>query len=626
MRNLRYCCICVTICAAMPVTMSFAGYVISQARGDAASIQATVDAFRQSLGTNNGVGGVFTSGRREINWDGVPDTLSAPDLLPGDFFNTNSARGVVLTTPGSGLQVSARSGNPTLTPVRAGNLNSSYPTTFTTFSAERFFYPLRSTITDVYFFVPGTSTPATVSGFGAVFSDVDSPNSASLEFFDSAGISLGKVSAPELPGSQTLSFVSARFTAGERVARVRINSGTYQLGINDTPPNGDVVVIDDFIYPEPTADSTRPTVFQYFPQVADGGGYRTAIVLTNPNPFLATGRIEWFADSGSPLVLTVNGRTGSRSDFAIPPGGVLRLQSDGSGSLETGYARVASDRALSGVALFQIADSRNALVTEAGVLQAVPQQRMSVFAVVNPTINTGIALVNTSGEAALTVLTLLDASGLPVADQVMSIAPGEHLAKFIDQIFNIPGGTFEGALSIYSSDALAATAVRMQLQPNVTISALPVSTVTTEGGRRDFDITPFVGTYRGTWTNPAAGTSGPARIDISANLLTRAAVVTIDFDGNYLGLGDPPAQSLPGTFDANGARVRGQGGLFGNLDVFISPEGFIIGFLTQLAGGTIPVMTYAGLLTPTRLDADYKVFLPNGQTVISILHMQKTID
>ena len=74
-----------------------------------ADIQAAVDGFRNfgDFGTNNGVGGTFPHGRREINWDGVPDARSAPNLLPANFFNSNSPRGVVFFTPGTGFQVSA---------------------------------------------------------------------------------------------------------------------------------------------------------------------------------------------------------------------------------------------------------------------------------------------------------------------------------------------------------------------------------------------------------------------------------------------------------------------------------------------------------------------------------------
>src|SRR4051794_22844622 len=82
--------------------------VFSASGPNAAAIQGTVDGFRANLGTlNPNVAGSFGSGRREINWDGVPDAASAPNPFPANFFNVNSPRGVVFSTPGSGFQVSA---------------------------------------------------------------------------------------------------------------------------------------------------------------------------------------------------------------------------------------------------------------------------------------------------------------------------------------------------------------------------------------------------------------------------------------------------------------------------------------------------------------------------------------
>ena len=88
--------------AADPITFSAAGVNV-------AAVTPTVDAFRTALGTlNPNVAGSFGSGRREINWDGVPDSFAAPNSLPANFFNVNSPRGVVLSTPGTGFQVSAK--------------------------------------------------------------------------------------------------------------------------------------------------------------------------------------------------------------------------------------------------------------------------------------------------------------------------------------------------------------------------------------------------------------------------------------------------------------------------------------------------------------------------------------
>lgn len=238
-----------------PPPSSAASVVRTASGATPADIQAVVDQFRADLGgVNNGVGGGSFSGRREINWDAVPDNFAAPNNLPADFFNINSPRGVVFSTPfGLGFQVSANAINPTNTPARFGNLNANYPASFQTFSPERLFTPVGRNITDVTFFVPGTGIPATVSGFGAVFTDVDSPTSTLLTFFDKNGQTLMSQFVP--PANNGLSFVGVSFNAGEQIASLRITSGNALVGANDD--NGgagslsDVVVMDDFIYGEP---------------------------------------------------------------------------------------------------------------------------------------------------------------------------------------------------------------------------------------------------------------------------------------------------------------------------------------------------------------------------------------
>ena len=218
-----------------------------------ASILAQVTAYRTSLGAlNPNVATSFPSGRREINWDGVPDARSAPNNLPANFFNVNSPRGVVFSTPGTGFQVSANAG---IAPVRFANIDPTYSTSFSTFSAQRLFTALGSNILDVNFFLPGSTTAALTRGFGAVFTDVDLANSTSLQFFDAANLSLGTFFAPVGGASDgTLSFLGVLFSS-PLVSRVRITSGNTALAAGATDQNGgprDVVAMDDFIYGETT--------------------------------------------------------------------------------------------------------------------------------------------------------------------------------------------------------------------------------------------------------------------------------------------------------------------------------------------------------------------------------------
>src|SRR5439155_12569177 len=123
--------------------------VVELATGpNAAAVTPARDAFRNDLGggTVAGANGSFGGLRREINWDGVPDALAAPNNLPPAFFNVNSPRGVVFATPGTGFQVSANAAFP---PVQFGNLDPIYPTFFEPFSPQRLFTPLGSNVVDV---------------------------------------------------------------------------------------------------------------------------------------------------------------------------------------------------------------------------------------------------------------------------------------------------------------------------------------------------------------------------------------------------------------------------------------------------------------------------------------------
>ena len=237
-------------------SMTQAAPVVFEASGASpADIQGAVDGFRTFLGAlNPNVAGSFPSGRREINWDGVPDAFSAPNNLPANFFNANSPRGAVFFTQGTGFQVSADNDNPTNTPPLFGNLNRVFQALFSTFSPQRLFTALGSNITETLFFVPGSSTGATVSGFGSVFTDVNRSDSTVIEYFDVAGRLLFRrnvLSGGARRGS--LSFLGVGFDAGERVFLVRITSGSTIENHGLSVPASDLVVMDDFIYGEPQA-------------------------------------------------------------------------------------------------------------------------------------------------------------------------------------------------------------------------------------------------------------------------------------------------------------------------------------------------------------------------------------
>ena len=219
------------------------------------SIQAKVDAFRAALGDpNNGnAAGPLSSGRREINWDGGgnnPNTALSPTPFDG-FLNT---RGALFTTTAPSNPTDPAFIQATPEGFAAQFNNLTLTNTFGVFSPLRLFSPVGSNITDVSFFIPGSSglVPATVTGFGAIFTDVDLYDSTRIEFFGANNNLIYKQAvAPGIVGDKSLSFLGA--VGSEEIFRVRITSGNATIGsaAEDKAKGIDLVAMDDFIYAEP---------------------------------------------------------------------------------------------------------------------------------------------------------------------------------------------------------------------------------------------------------------------------------------------------------------------------------------------------------------------------------------
>jgi len=85
------------------------------------------------------------------------------------------------------------------------------------FSAQKLFTAVNSNITDVTFFLPGTTSAATTSAFGVVFVDVEVATSTKVEFFDASNSLLFSRFAL-VGGNQGLSFLGAAANAGTTIS------------------------------------------------------------------------------------------------------------------------------------------------------------------------------------------------------------------------------------------------------------------------------------------------------------------------------------------------------------------------------------------------------------------------
>ncbi len=221
---------------------------VISATGD---IKEEMDAFRHLLGDQLNTTTGVTGGRREINWDAIPDAMLGNDL-PLDFFNP--------TAPGSpqslqrGLAYAA-AGQFRVSNNQFHDVNSNASGEFKSFSGNKTFANISSNAWEIIIEKPGQQLTASTRGFGIVFSDVDLPKSTSLEFFN-GNKSIGLYYAPPHDATSSFSFLGVYFNSSDRITRIRIkHDGILSHGQKDISANGtsDLVILDDLLYSEPVA-------------------------------------------------------------------------------------------------------------------------------------------------------------------------------------------------------------------------------------------------------------------------------------------------------------------------------------------------------------------------------------
>jgi hypothetical protein len=213
------------------------------------AIEGDVDLFRALLGgANNGATpGQQLTGRREINWDGVPAAVTNVPTFPVDFFNVNSPRGLIYDLQSPGLEVSDQS---------FLDVNPDYTGEFTPFSGHKLFSPVGNNETSLHFAVAGSSTKAATRGIGIVFADVDTIGATAIELLGANGSKLGRFTVPIRSDRRGVSFLGIVFR-DPVIHQVHIitGDGALEAGSLDLKHGGqhDLVVMDDFLYGEPNA-------------------------------------------------------------------------------------------------------------------------------------------------------------------------------------------------------------------------------------------------------------------------------------------------------------------------------------------------------------------------------------
>jgi hypothetical protein len=217
----------------------------------------------------------------------------------------------------------------------------------------------------------------------------------------------------------------------------------------------------------------------YFPQVADGAGYRTNFILINPLDSAATSvRLEFYQNDGTPLSLPIGGILRTNYDLAIEARGVARFFTDGtSADLRVGWVKVTNRTPILGSSIFQIRTG-NKILSEAGVGTSPVTQHFATYVESISSAWSGLAICNPGDIAATLTLNLRKSSGEILATTTETLPAGGHLSKFFTLPTTPPWfsltGEFEGILEVIASQPVSAVALRYDNPEHNVFATLPV--------------------------------------------------------------------------------------------------------------------------------------------------------
>jgi hypothetical protein len=204
--------------------------------------------------------------------------------------------------------------------------------------------------------------------------------------------------------------------AGGGVVEYDSSVNVFGLGIRSAP-EGTALAFTSLDAVLPLAASTKT-----ISHIADGGGWRSSIILVNTDTVPASYTVSFLNDSGASYAppLALGTATGS-----IPVGGSTIIETaDTAPVLITGWAQVTSSQSIGGTAIFRYdpwsQEAAVPLLTSGGATLEIPYQVGSGLAL-------GVALANPSVTQTANITEIIrDQNGNQLASRTLTLAPLNH--------------------------------------------------------------------------------------------------------------------------------------------------------------------------------------------------------
>ena len=326
------------------------------------------------------------------------------------------------------------------------------------------------------FFITVDNTERAYTGY-AIANQGSAPTDVRLILRDRNGVVRDRTTLPLVPGEHFAEYAAQRFPAAappgfegsiefisdREVAAVALRYDNVHLDALSQVFSAIPVHADD------------ASTSLCFPQVVDGMGYRSTILLVNPQGADTTvARIEFFGDDGTPLALPIAGELRTSVDLPLPAKGVAHLHTDGiSSEMKVGWVRVTSPAPIFGSAIFQTR-YQDRILSEAGVAASTLTTRFVSYMESLGSTYSGVAICNPNAFGATMTLNLRTPAGALAATTSLLLPPWGHTAKFFTEWFPAGFDEFSGTLEVISTAPVGAVAMRYDNPQMNVFATLPV--------------------------------------------------------------------------------------------------------------------------------------------------------
>jgi len=222
------------------------------------------------------------------------------------------------------------------------------------------------------------------------------------------------------------------------------------------------------------------------PQIADGGGFVTEFIITNPTGAAITCRLTFWQDNGALLPLSLNGANPSSSYVVLVPGHSTQfLSTPGAGGSVTGWGLAENVQQLGVIAAFRLKVSN--LPESEATVEAIPATAGFAMAFdETPGYDTGFALANVSAlDTVIENLFFYDTDGNFIySDSSRTLGPHQHESFLFSSRYGSQLAGKRGTVRVYygtqgtpTNGTAGLTGLGLRVNPGGTFTSLATVTI-----------------------------------------------------------------------------------------------------------------------------------------------------